>query len=124
MFQRLERIRAVMKMYTNESQTAKLIELGLPKPKSIEEFLEPENDWSIGGLKQRKVYSIGELLLFLPKSIKVNDCYFTLIISAEFDNWLVEYVDIAYGSQAYVRDVELIDALFTEIVMLKEKGVI
>ena len=43
-------------------------------------------------------------------------------IDADFDNWLVEYVDIAYGSQAYVRDVELIDALFTEIVKLKEEG--
>lgn len=116
-----------MRQYTNESQTAKLIELGFEKPKG----------WYVNGVTNNiKLYvnidknpmmfnySIGELLSFLPKSIKVNDCYFTLTISAEFDNWLVEYVDIAYGSQAYVRDVELIDALFTEIVMLKEEGVI
>lgn len=105
-----------MKLYTTTEQTAKLIELGFEKPKNIVEG-ELYSDIYFA-------YSIGELLSFLPESIKVNDCYFTLTISAEFDNWLVEYVDIAYGSQAYVRDVELIDALFTEIVMLKEEGVI
>ena len=68
-------------------------------------------------------YSVGELLSFLPKSIKVNDCYFSLTISA-FNDWLVEYDDIAFGSQVYVRDAELIDALFAEIVILKEEGVI
>ena len=113
-----------MKQYTTPEQTAKLIELGFEKPKSSVECELPKGDWRIGQVGICKAYSIGELLSFLPKSIKVNDCYFTLTISAEFDNWLVEYVDIAYGSQAYVRDVELIDALFTEIVMLKEEGVI
>lgn len=118
--------RWIMKQYLNSEQTAKLIELGFEKPKG----------WNAENISSRFImavdvdgdnefnYSIGELISFLPKSIKVNDCYFTLTISAEFDNWLVEYVDIAYGSQAYVRDVELIDALFTEIVMLKEEGVI
>lgn len=107
-----------MKQYTTSEQTAKLIELGFEKPSP--------SFYSIGAtwVQCEGNYSIGELLSFLPKSIKVNDCYFTLTISAEFDNWLVEYVDIAYGSQAHVRDVELIDALFTEIVMLKEEGVI
>lgn len=113
-----------MKMYTNSDQTAKLIELGFEKPNSEVECDLPKGDWRIGAVGLRKAYSRGELLSFLPKSIKVNDCYFTLTISAEFDNWLVEYVDITYGSQAYVRDVELIDALFTEIVILKEEGVI
>jgi hypothetical protein len=118
-----------MKQYTNESQTAKLIELGFEKPKSVTEisWQEDEKDNPIinaNTIEYTRHYSIGELLSFLPKSIKVNDCFFTLTISAEFDNWLVEYVDIAFGSQAYVRDVELIDALFTEIVKLKEEGVI
>lgn len=108
-----------MKQYTNADQTAKLIELGFEKPKSIERAIPMGHaTWC------DRAYSIGELIEMLPKSIKVNDCYFTLTISAEFDNWLVEYADIAYGSQAYVRDVELIDALFAEIVILKEEGVI
>lgn len=114
-----------MKQYLSPEQTARLIELGFDRPKfEIETQLcnikgQPLQATTIVG-----DYSIGELLSFLPKSIKVNDCYFTLTISAEFDNYLVEYVDISYGSQAYVRDVELIDALFAEIVILKEEGVI
>lgn len=109
-----------MKQHTTPEQTAKLIELGFEKPRidagvTKWEGYEPICTGS---------YTLGELIEMLPKSIKVNDCYFTLTISAEFDNWLVEYVDIAFGSQAYVRDVELIDALFTEIVKLKEEGVI
>ena len=110
-----------MKQYTNESQTAKLIELGFEKPRAL---VDKYYDFDAEVYAEVKAYSIGELLSFLSKSIKVNDCYFTLTISAEFDNWLVEYVDIAYGSQAYVRDVELIDALFAEIVILKEERVI
>ena len=110
-----------MKQFTSIEQTAKLIKLGFEKPSSIASVEPIHGD---GGISVAKAYPIGELLSFLPKSIKVNNCYFTLTISAEFDNWLVEYVDIAYGSQAYVRDVELIDALFTEIVILKEEGVI
>lgn len=110
-----------MEQYTNESQTAKLIELGFEKPKTI---VDKYYDFDAEDYTEVNHYSIGELLSFLPKSIKVNDCYFTLTISAEFDNWLVEYVDMAFGSQAYVRDVELIDTLFTEIVNLKEEGVI
>lgn len=113
-----------MKQYLTPEQTAKLIELGFEKPKSEVECDLPKGDWRIGAVGICRAYSIGELLSFLPESIKVNDCYFSLTISSEFDNWLVEYVDIAFGSQAYVRDVELIDALFIEIVMLKEEGMI
>lgn len=110
-----------MKQYTTPEQTAKLIELGFEKPKTI---VDKYYDFDAEDYNEVNHYSIGEILSFLPKFIKVNDCYFTLTISAEFDNWLVEYVDVAYGSQAYVRDVELIDALFAEIVQLKEEGVI
>lgn len=106
-----------MKQYLSLEQTAKLIALGFEKP-TMKNIPLPE------GEVNEEWYSIGELIEMLPKSLKVNDCYFTLTISAEIDNWLVEYVDIAYGSQAYVRDVELIDALFAEIVMLKQEGVI
>ena len=107
-----------MKQYLTPEQTAKLIELGLPKPKGLADAEPSSGKWV------REAYSIGELIEMLPKSIKVNECFFTLVISAGSDNWLVEYNDIAFGSQAGVLEAELIDALFAEIVILKEEEVI
>lgn len=105
-----------MKQYTSNDQTAKLIELGSPKPESI---LGHDGYWGYD-----YAYSIGELLSFLPKSIKVNDLFFTLCIHSSSDYWIIEYADIAFGTQARLYKEELIDALFTEIVILKEEGVI
>ena len=114
-------------MYTNSEQTAKLIELGFEKPKGWYADGVTNNIKLYVNIDENPMmfnYSIGELIEMLPKSIKVNDCFFTLAISAGFDNWLVEYNDIAFGSQAGVCKAELIDALFAEIVILKEEGVI
>lgn len=89
-----------MKMYTTPEQAARLIELGFETPKGWNADGVTNNINLYVNIYENPMmfnYSIGELLSFLPKSIKVNDCYFTLHISAEFDNWLVEYVDIAYG---------------------------
>lgn len=107
-----------MKMYLNEQQTAKLIELGFEKPKSIEEFLEPENDCSIGGLKQRKAYSIGELISFLPLTIQ----WTPRVIRGN----VIEYSFETEGSELYYCNMhsELIDNLFDMCVKLKEEGVI
>ena len=69
-------------------------------------------------------YSIGELLSFLPKSIKVNDLVFKLCIHSNIVSWIVEYADISFGTQARLYKEELIDALFAELVILKEEGVI
>lgn len=119
-----------MKQYLSSDQTDKLIELGFEKPKNTQyiqrakarnlhspfiEFGEPEFEGS---------YSIGELLSFLPKSIKVNDLVFKLCIHSNIVSWIVEYADIAFGTQASLYKEELIDALFTEIVILKEDGVL
>lgn len=107
-----------MKQYTTPEQTAKLIELGFEKPSSIEEFLEPENDWSIGGLKQRKAYSIGELLSFLPLTIQ----WTPRVIRGN----VIEYSFETEGSELYYCNAhnELIDNLFDMCVRLKEVGVI
>jgi hypothetical protein len=114
-----------MKLYTDKSQTAKLIELGFEKPKSIR---YPKNEMEAERVNTTDFlisdYSIGELLSFLPKSIKVNDLFFTLCIHSSSDYWIIEYADIAFGTQARLCKEELIDALFTEIVILKEEGVI
>lgn len=108
-----------MRQYTTPDQTAKLIELGFEKPKS-EVKAERAGDCAW----YNPAYTIGELLSFLPKSIKVNDLFFTLCIHSSNDYWIVEYADISFGTQARLYKEELIDALFTEIVLLKEEGVI
>lgn len=105
-----------MKQDLSSEQTAKLIELGFEKPKSI---VGNDGYWGYD-----YAYSIGELLSFLPKSIKVNDLFFTLCIHSSSDYWIIEYADIAFGTQARLCKEELIDALFAEIVILKEEGVI
>lgn len=117
-----------MKQYTNESQTAKLIELGFEKPKSVTDisWQEDERDNPIinaNTIKYTRAYSIGELLSFLPKSIKVNDLFFTLCIHSSTHYWIVEYADISFG-KARLYEEELIDALFAELVILKEEGLI
>ena len=116
-----------MKLYTDESQTAKLIGLGFEKPKrwyvdgvtnNINLYVNIDENPMIFN------YSIGELLSFLPESIKVNGLFFNLCIHSSSDYWIVEYADIAFGTQARLYKEELIDALFTEIVILKEERVI
>jgi hypothetical protein len=91
-----------MKQYTDKDQTAKLIELGFPKPNSI--CLSSDNDVMVRG-----VYSIGELIEFLEHRIyrMENDM-----------QWLVD------GVRVYRADKELINALFDACVTLKEERVI
>lgn len=113
-----------MKLYLDQQQTAKLIELGFDKPSSIEEFLELENDWSIGGLKQRKAYLIGELIEMLPKHIFPNGVCFDLHICANQNLWVVKYTEVFYEKCYRFCSKELIDALYDMIVKLKEEGVI
>lgn len=120
-----------MKQYTNESQTAKLIELGFEKPKNTRyiqrakarnlhspfvEFEEPEFEGS---------YSIGELVAFCPPLINRNR-FGTATINIFNDgiNWVVGYDDVNGVMRLTTVDVELIDALCTMCRKLKEEGVI
>lgn len=109
-----------MKQYLNSEQTIRLTELGFEKPK----MAAPALKWVDGEPTFEPQYTIGELLSFLPKSIKVNDLFFTLCIHTSNEYWIVEYADIAFGTQARLCKEELIDALFAEIVLLKEENVI
>ena len=114
-----------MKQYTTPEQTAKLIELGFEKPKHTFTFKLIEiNDVKMDIDMPVSNYSIGELLSFLPKSIEVNGLFFTLCIHSSAHYWIVEYADISFGTQARLYKEELIDALFTELVTLKEERVI
>ena len=99
-----------MKQYTSKDQTAKLIELGFPKPKSI--CLSSDNDVMVRG-----TYSIGELIEFLPRWIKPRG---GLEIVAESDGWLVMHGHDPFDPQCTMP--ELIDALFEYCVKLKEEG--
>ena len=108
-----------MKQYTDKDQTAKLIELGFPRPKhssSVEEF--DGKGWA-GHVRVTFDYSIGELIQFLPRWIKPRG---GLEIVAESDGWLVMHGHDPFDP--YCKNAELIDALFEYCVKLKEDGVI
>lgn len=92
-----------MKQYTNNKQTAKLIELGFEKPSP--------SFYSIGAtwVQCEGNYSIGELIEILDKyQDKLS------IVKTEY-RWYVNY---------HTKNIELIDALYDMILNLKEEGVI
>ena len=107
-----------MKQYTTPEQTAKLIELGFEKPKTI---VDKYYDFDAETYAEVKAYSIGELLEMLPKSVWSNDNNWPLMISTSvFDSdipWNVSYI-YSDGSM----NIELIDALYNMAVKLKEEG--
>lgn len=101
-----------MKMYTNESQTAKLIELGFEKPKNRlvkQRFDRSTSSWIVVG--EEGGYSIGEL-------IEMLDGVSELEITRFGSGWE------AYDELRAFTSEELIDALYDMIIMLKEVGVI
>lgn len=111
-----------MKQYLNSDQTAKLIGLGFEKPKSIEAY----RDWHyVPFVEQQLVYSIGELIEMLPKTIEVDIWWGREKGKAgtwglRIDTNGVDYMwTIVVGAGE-----ELIDALYDMVVQLKEEGVI
>ena len=103
-----------MKQFTTPEQTAKLIELGLERPKAIiyasayqeEEGADPDVEYEYA-------YSIGELLSFLPDDGVADR-------RLEFDgfHWFVDWDSFDEIRQTMGR--ELIDALYDMIIKLKE----
>lgn len=109
-----------MKMYTNESQTAKLIELGFEKPKSIIDVWAHETDIDME-YEYEYAYSIGELLSFLPPIIPQGSGYY-INITHDSVSWVIDYQQ--HGDTQYkyiVSDVELIDSIFDMLIKLKEE---
>lgn len=118
-----------MKMYTNSEQTAKLIELGVEKPKG----------WYIDGVTNNiKLYvnidenpmmfnySIGELIEMLQKQvyqIEYSGIPCDLNIHYDGGTWLIVYICERDGRFKTER-LDLIDALYDMVVKLKEEGVI
>ena len=117
-----------MKLYTNKDQTAKLIELGFEKPKSISGYYQrgpyeydAENNTKMVVYDDTQypiyAYSIGELISFLPDDGVSNK-------RLEFDcfHWFVDWDHFDKIHQTI--QVELVDALYDMCVKLKEEGVI
>lgn len=113
-----------MKQYTDESQTAKLIELGFKKPESIIDAWAHETDIDMEYVYEY-AYSIGELLSFLPIVISNKKFdYATINIFHDTINWVVGYVDTNDIMRFITSDIEFIDALCTICRKLKEEGII
>lgn len=103
-----------MKQYTDESQTAKLIELGFEKPKTVVE----RKDYGVFfPIEEVRRYVIGELISFLPDDGVSNK-------RLEFDcfHWIVDWD--SFDKIHQTMQVELVDALYDMCVKLKEEGVI
>lgn len=108
-----------MKMYTNESQTAKMIELGVEKPKSMNgEY----NGWQF---MPTPAYSIGELIEMLPEAIcesKDDDYHYFLSIETDSLTWKVFYESEDEVTLCSTFGVELVDALCSMLTILKRQG--
>ena len=98
-----------MRQYTTPEQTAKLIELGLEKPRFATMF------WRDNKEVTEINYTIGELISFLPDD-GVSDR------RLEFDgfHWIVDWD--SFDKIHQTMQVELVDALYDMCVKLKEEG--
>lgn len=105
-----------MKQYTTPEQTAKLIELG---------FDDGRSRFEKEGLGKIPSFSTGELIEMLPPYIndeEDEDNVFELTIFRS-TKWTVSYGGI-FEQKIGVTENELIDAIFSMIIKLKEEGVI
>ncbi len=108
-----------MKQYTTPEQTAKLIELGFEKPKSIEKVTYIEQY----GCGYETAYSIGELIEMLENAVQKDNFITDLDISCDEIAWLVRYISEGAG-RFKTQMPDLVDALYLMVIKLKEEGVI
>ena len=111
-----------MKQYTSEIQTAKLIELGVEKPKSIEKVTYVERY----GCGYDTAYSVGELIKMLPEALCTNhddSCHYHLSMDTDACMWRVRYIDDFDVTLCATYDVELINALCDMVIVLKRQGI-
>ena len=110
-----------MKQFTTPEQTAKLIELGFEKPKSVSRC---EMDLDMQIIPYRD-YSIGELIEMLPEAIcecKDDSYHYFLSIETDSLTWKVFYESEDEVTLCSTFGVELIDALHSMLALLKNKG--
>ena len=105
-----------MKQYTSKDQTAKLIELGFPKPKPS--FYQNGATW----IQCDGNYSIGELIEFLPLELEPHPDMARRTIVGNEVLYCDEYID--WVELRFNKHEEIIDNLFDACITLKEEGVI
>lgn len=98
-----------MKQFTNNEQTAKLIELGFEPSTRI--------PFEVGNDELGRTFSIGELIEMLPKEYDSE----ALSIGWHYmaDVWIVRH-----PTTILIYKEELVDALYEMVIILKEEGVI
>ena len=104
-----------MRLYTNESQTAKLLELGF----------EPKQVPATCGWADDENYSIGELIEMLPEAIcesKDDSYHYFLSIETDSLTWKVFYESEDEVILCSTFGVELVDALCSMLTVLKRQG--
>ena len=112
-----------MKQYLSTEQTTKLIELGFEKPCSIASV---EPIYGMGGISVAKAYNIGELIEMLPEAICAShddSCHYHLSMDTDACMWRVRYMDDFDVTLCATYDVELINALYDMIIVLKRQGI-
>ena len=112
-----------MKQYLSPEQTAKLIELGFEKPCSIASV---EPIYGMGGISVAKAYSIGELIEMLPEAICTShddSCHYHLSMDTDACMWRVRYMDDFDVTLCATYDVDLINALYDMVIVLKRQGI-
>lgn len=107
-----------MKQYTTPEQTAKLIELGLPKPRCATMF------WRDNKEVTEINYTIAELIEMLPPIIVWKRKNLASTIARTTFNTFVSYAELDGTPHIVENSAELIDALYAMILQLKEEGVI
>ena len=113
------KLNSYMKQYTDKNQTAKLIELGFPKPQQVLPVRQ-EGQALIYALR----YTIGELIEFLPKTIEWKEVVYSRVIDVESVTYYSWDYEVYFGSNFIFEEKEFIDSLFKACVTLKEEGVI
>lgn len=111
-----------MKQYLNSSQTSRLIELGFEKPK----MAAPALKWVDGEPTFEPQYTIGELIEMLPEALCTShddSCHYHLSMDTDACMWRVRYMDDFDVTLCATYDVELINALYDMIIVLKRQGI-
>jgi hypothetical protein len=108
-----------MKQFLDKDQTAKLMELGFPKPQYALPIRQEEQGL-IHGLR----YCTGELIEFLPKTIEWKEVVYSRVIDVECVAYYSWDYEVYFGSNLIFEEKELIDSLFKACVTLKEEGLI
>ena len=101
-----------MKQYTTPEQTAKLIELGVEKPRCLHNC--------------ELAYNVGELIEVLQKRVyEIEYSGIPCDLNIHYDGltWLILFICESEG-RFKTEMFELIDALYAMFVKLKEEGVI